>query len=155
LGNGLRRGKGPISARSRYCIIIDFDGMMLSRFFVNCKRPKMIQTPTPTPCFYKRGSRCNASFTIQRSIYWAKVDQSAQRYGVEPLSVGLRPARQKFCSTRSCYDGSLFVPVPNYKQSLRTIIADMSRTIMSVHKSLDLVCIKGVGDPNPMKDLPS
>lgn len=65
------------------------------------------------------------------------------------------PRDKTFALLGLCYDGSLFVPVPNYKQSLRTIIADMSRAIMSVHKSLDLVCIKGVGDPNPMKDLPS
>lgn len=43
-----------------------------------------------------------------------------------------------------CHDGPIFVPVPNYKQSLETIIMEMSKTIMTVTRSLDLMALKGI-----------
>jgi hypothetical protein len=42
-----------------------------------------------------------------------------------------------------CHDGATYVPVPNYKQPLEEIIADMSKTMMSFDRSLDLMCLKG------------
>jgi hypothetical protein len=42
-----------------------------------------------------------------------------------------------------CYDGQTYVPIPNYKQPLEAIVADMAKTMMSVNRSLDLICLKG------------
>lgn len=42
-----------------------------------------------------------------------------------------------------CHDSDTFVPVPNYKQPLEDIITDMSKRMMSLSRSLDLMCFKG------------
>jgi len=42
-----------------------------------------------------------------------------------------------------CHDGQTYVPIPNYKQPLEAIVADMAKTMMSVNRSLDLICLKG------------
>jgi hypothetical protein len=44
-----------------------------------------------------------------------------------------------------CYDGTTYVPLPNYKQPLETVITDIVRTIMSTNRSLDLMLLKGTG----------
>ncbi|KAN0099292.1 Ras family domain containing protein [Hyaloscypha variabilis] len=42
-----------------------------------------------------------------------------------------------------CYDGNTLVPLPNYMQPLEEIITDMSKRMMTVNRSLDLVCFRG------------
>ncbi|CZR65100.1 uncharacterized protein PAC_15000 [Phialocephala subalpina] len=53
------------------------------------------------------------------------------------------PRDKIFALLGLCHDGSTFVPVPNYKQSLESIIADMSKTMLTLNKTLDLICLKG------------
>jgi hypothetical protein len=45
------------------------------------------------------------------------------------------------------HNRTTFVPDPNYKQSLGSIIAKMSKAIMILNKSLDLICLKGKLSP--------
>jgi hypothetical protein len=54
-----------------------------------------------------------------------------------------------------CHDGATYVPVPNYKQPLEEIIADMSREMMSYERSLDLMCLKGRTSLQGEGNLPS
>ena len=42
-----------------------------------------------------------------------------------------------------CHDSDTFVPIPNYKQPLEDIITDVSKRMMSLTRSLDLMCFKG------------
>jgi hypothetical protein len=53
------------------------------------------------------------------------------------------PRDKIFALLGLCHDGATYVPVPNYKQPLEEIIADMSKTMMSFDRSLDLMCLKG------------
>jgi hypothetical protein len=53
------------------------------------------------------------------------------------------PRDKIFALLGICHDGATYVPVPNYKQPLEEIIADMSRAMMSYDRSLDLMCLKG------------
>jgi len=52
------------------------------------------------------------------------------------------PRDKIFALLGICHDGATYVPVPNYKQPLEEIIADMSRAMMSYDRSLDLMCLK-------------
>lgn len=47
-----------------------------------------------------------------------------------------------------CHDGDTLVPLPNYKQPLEEIITDMSKRMMSLNRSLDLMCFKGTSLSN-------
>ena len=42
-----------------------------------------------------------------------------------------------------CHDAHHIVPVPNYKQPLEAIQADMTKVLMTMHRSLDYMCLKG------------
>jgi hypothetical protein len=42
------------------------------------------------------------------------------------------------------HDGLTFVPVPNYQQSLETILADMTKMMIRMHRSLDFIFMKGL-----------
>ena len=53
------------------------------------------------------------------------------------------PRDKIFALLGLCHDGPNYVPVPNYKQPLEEIIADMSKGMMSFDRSLDLMCFKG------------
>ncbi len=53
------------------------------------------------------------------------------------------PRDKIFALLGICHDGATYVPVPNYKQPVEEIIADMSRAMMSYDRSLDLMCLKG------------
>ncbi|PMD52210.1 HET-domain-containing protein [Hyaloscypha bicolor E] len=53
------------------------------------------------------------------------------------------PRDKIFALLGLCHDGATYVPVPNYKQPLEEIIADMSKSMMSFDRSLDLMCLKG------------
>jgi hypothetical protein len=81
-----------------------------------------------------------------------------QKYQLDPRPISLLEAME--WSTRTlardprdkifgllglCHDGFRFVPVPNYKQSLGTIIVEMSKAMMKLTKSLDLIVLKGTG----------
>lgn len=46
------------------------------------------------------------------------------------------------------HDGPAYMPLPNYKQPLAEIIADMSKAMMSFDRSLDLMCFKGTSPQN-------
>ena len=56
-----------------------------------------------------------------------------------------------------CRDGATFVPLPNYKQSLETVITDIGRLMMTMNRSLDLMCLKGTNHSQSPQalDLPS
>lgn len=45
-----------------------------------------------------------------------------------------------------CHDGPSYVPVPNYKQPIESIIADLSKSMMSLNRSLDYLFFRGVFD---------
>jgi hypothetical protein len=55
------------------------------------------------------------------------------------------PRDKIFALLGLCHDGFRLVQVPNYKQSLESIISEMSRLSMSLYRSLDLMCLKGTG----------
>lgn len=55
------------------------------------------------------------------------------------------PRDKIFALLGLCHDGSRIVPLPNYKQSLESIISEMSRLSFSRIRSLDLMCIRGTG----------
>ena len=65
------------------------------------------------------------------------------------------PRDKIFALLGLCHDGSTFVPLPNYKQDLGTIIADMSKLMMSLNRTLDFTCLKGVGSSVERSNLPS
>ena len=66
------------------------------------------------------------------------------------------PRDKIFALLGLCHDWSTFVPVPNYKQPLESIMADMNKTLMTFNKSLDLVCIKGISSlGEEMLDMPT
>ncbi|KAG4441522.1 hypothetical protein IFR05_002979 [Cadophora sp. M221] len=54
------------------------------------------------------------------------------------------PRDKIFALLGLCHDGSTFVPVPNYRQPLESIIADMSKAMMRLNKSLDAICLRGI-----------
>jgi hypothetical protein len=58
------------------------------------------------------------------------------------------PRDKIFALLGLCHDGPTFVPVPNYKQPVEDIIADMSRAMMTFDRSLDLMCLKGTCVPD-------
>jgi len=64
------------------------------------------------------------------------------------------PRDKIFALLGLCHDGATFVPVPNYKQDLGTIIADMSRAMMSLNKSLDCICLRGARKLSATENLP-
>ncbi|KAH8771316.1 heterokaryon incompatibility protein-domain-containing protein, partial [Hyaloscypha finlandica] len=55
------------------------------------------------------------------------------------------PRDKIFALLGLCHDGFRIVPVPNYKQSLKSIISEMSRLSFSLYRSLDLICLRGPG----------
>jgi hypothetical protein len=64
------------------------------------------------------------------------------------------PRDKIFALLGLCHDAATYVPVPNYKQTFEEIIADMSKTMMSFDRSLDLMCFKGTS-PREESKLPS
>jgi hypothetical protein len=57
------------------------------------------------------------------------------------------PRDKIFALPGLCHDGMRLVPVPNYRQSLESIISDMSRSMITLNRSLDIVCLKGSNSP--------
>jgi hypothetical protein len=55
------------------------------------------------------------------------------------------PRDKIFALLGLCHDGFRLVPIPNYKQSLESIISEMSKLSFSRNRSLDLMCLKGTG----------
>lgn len=55
------------------------------------------------------------------------------------------PRDKIFALLGLCHDGFRLVQVPNYRQSLDSIISEMSRLSFSLNRSLDLLCLKGYG----------
>jgi hypothetical protein len=64
------------------------------------------------------------------------------------------PRDKTFSLLGLCHDGPTFVPVPNYQQSLETVLIDMSKTIMRMNRSLDLICMREIG-PQGVSILPT
>ncbi|PVH79280.1 carbohydrate-binding module family 48 protein [Cadophora sp. DSE1049] len=60
-------------------------------------------------------------------------------------TLSTEPRDRIFALLGLCHDGARFVPVPNYKQSLEAIVIDMVLSMMRYTKSLDLICLKGIG----------
>jgi len=58
------------------------------------------------------------------------------------------PRDKIFALLGLCHDGPMFIPVPNYKQSLNVVFSDMTKTMMSLDRSLDLMCMKGTETPS-------
>lgn len=54
-----------------------------------------------------------------------------------------------------CHDHDFFVPTPNYRQTLGSIIADMSRKMMALDRSLDLVVLNGTFPGLKTENLPT
>jgi hypothetical protein len=57
------------------------------------------------------------------------------------------PRNKIFALLGLCHDGMRLVPVPNYRQSLDSIISDMSRSMITLSRSLDIICLKGSNSP--------
>jgi hypothetical protein len=57
------------------------------------------------------------------------------------------PRDKIFALLGLCHDGTRLVPVPNYRQSLESIISDMSRSMITLSRSLDIICLKGSNSP--------
>jgi hypothetical protein len=64
------------------------------------------------------------------------------------------PRDKIFALLGLCHDGPAVVPLPNYKQPLETIIADMIWGKMNTSRSLDLMWVKGTTPQKALK-LPS
>ncbi|KAE9363865.1 HET-domain-containing protein [Stipitochalara longipes BDJ] len=56
------------------------------------------------------------------------------------------PRDKIFALLGLCHDGFRLVPIPNYKQSLGSIISEMSRLSFSRNRSLDLMCLRGTSE---------
>ncbi|CZT07836.1 uncharacterized protein RCO7_10884 [Rhynchosporium graminicola] len=100
------------------------------------------------------------SFEFQEGEVWQGIDHLLvfrERYYVKRTPIGLLEAltlsrkalatdpRDKIFSLLGlCPDGATFVPVPNYRQPLESIIADMSKAMMAWNKSLDMICLRGL-----------
>ena len=56
------------------------------------------------------------------------------------------PRDKIFALLGLCHDGFRLVPIPNYRQSLESIISEMSRLMFSRSRSLDLMCLRGTGE---------
>jgi hypothetical protein len=69
----------------------------------------------------------------------------AIEWTIETLSTD--PRDKIFALLGLCHDGPTFVPVPNYQQPLETILADMSKMMMRINRSLDLICLRGMRTP--------
>jgi hypothetical protein len=54
-----------------------------------------------------------------------------------------------------CHDGAQFVPIPNYRQPVETILLDMSRTMITLTRSLDIICLRGTRTPPKRSPRPS
>ncbi|KAL2075158.1 hypothetical protein VTL71DRAFT_100 [Oculimacula yallundae] len=65
------------------------------------------------------------------------------------------PRDKIFALLGLCHDGSTFVPVPNYRQPLESIIADMSKAMMTRKKSLDAICLRGISFNQSIRSLPT
>ncbi|KAH7377554.1 heterokaryon incompatibility protein-domain-containing protein [Cadophora sp. MPI-SDFR-AT-0126] len=65
------------------------------------------------------------------------------------------PRDKIFALLGLCHDGTTFVPVPNYRQSLESIIADMSKNMMMLNKSLDAICLRGVSQDQSSPPVPT
>jgi len=53
------------------------------------------------------------------------------------------PRDKIFALLGMSYDGHVFVPVPNYKQSFETVLTEMVRAMMTMDRCLDLIWMKG------------
>ncbi|KAK0130191.1 hypothetical protein ONS96_000715 [Cadophora gregata f. sp. sojae] len=84
--------------------------------------------------------------------------------GLERRPIGLLEALTWTCSAKAtdprdkifallglCYDASTYVPVPIYKQSLESIITDMTKKMMVVNRSLDYIMIRGTQGSAPIR----
>ena len=65
------------------------------------------------------------------------------------------PRDKIFALLGLCHDGSTFVPVPNYRQPLESIIADMSKNMMMLNKSLDAICLRGISQDQSTSPVPT
>jgi hypothetical protein len=59
-----------------------------------------------------------------------------------------------------CHDGTQFVPIPNYRQSVKQMLLDMTRTMITLTRSLDMICLRGTrilpkGSPETPSWVPS
>jgi hypothetical protein len=61
------------------------------------------------------------------------------------------PRDKIFALLGLCHDSHHIMPLPNYRQPLETIIADMIKVVMVMNRSLDLMCLKGTGHPHKYK----
>lgn len=57
----------------------------------------------------------------------------ALQWAIQTLSAD--PRDKIFSFLGLCHDGPTFVPIPNYRQPLETILADMSKTMMRMNES--------------------
>jgi hypothetical protein len=55
------------------------------------------------------------------------------------------PRDKIFALLGLCHDGFRLVQIPNYKQSLESIVSEMTRLSFNINRSLDLLCLKGTG----------
>jgi hypothetical protein len=65
------------------------------------------------------------------------------------------PRDKIFALLGLCYDGPTFVPLPNYKQPLESIVVDMSRKMIQLNRSLDIVALRGIGARKGKSSLPT
>lgn len=66
------------------------------------------------------------------------------------------PRDKIFALLGLCHDGFRIVPVPNYKQSLKSIISEMSRLSFSRNRSLDQICLRGADTkPQDSAEIPT
>ncbi|KAH8769701.1 hypothetical protein BGZ57DRAFT_442839 [Hyaloscypha finlandica] len=59
-----------------------------------------------------------------------------------------------------CHDGTQFVPIPNYRQSANQMLLDMTRNMITLTRSLDMICLRGTrilpkGSPKTPSWVPS
>jgi hypothetical protein len=69
-------------------------------------------------------------------------------------TLAIDPQDKIFALLGLCHDDPAVVPLPNYKQPLETIIANMTWSMMNPSRSLDLMRVKGT-TPQKALRLPS
>lgn len=64
------------------------------------------------------------------------------------------PRDKIFALLGLCHDGFRLVPVPNYKQTVESVLYEMSKLSFSRSRNLDMICLKGVAGTGPDENIP-
>jgi hypothetical protein len=84
----------------------------------------------------KYAGRNRRPISLLEALIWSRPTQSTD------------PRDKIFAVLGLCHDSSTYVPVPNYKQPIESIITDISKKMMTLDRSLDYMFLRGVDIPD-------